>query len=121
MHGPICIFWANLTLFSLKANVPCPRRMAQYEAFTEFVHCPDVQPGDAVIFCEATTHGTLPWAAPHERRAVLTRYCPPAMAYMPPGGGGQGGGYTWPAQTRAFCHIPSPILFYMENPYKRHT
>jgi hypothetical protein len=29
-----------------------------------------------LIFNEATTHGTLPWKAPHERRSLLYRYSP---------------------------------------------
>ena len=38
--------------------------------------------GSAVIFTEALTHGTLPWTAPHERRALLYRYTPGHMAFV---------------------------------------
>ena len=44
---------------------------------------------------QATTHGTLPWTASHERRAVLARFCPASMAYMGPGGSGYGDSYRW--------------------------
>ena len=38
--------------------------------------------GSAIVFTEALTHGTLPWTAQHERRAVLLRYTPPHMAFV---------------------------------------
>ena len=38
--------------------------------------------GSAIIFTEALTHGTLPWTAPHERRALLYRYTPGHMAFV---------------------------------------
>lgn len=38
--------------------------------------------GSAIIFTEALTHGTLPWTADHERRAVLYRYTPGHMAFV---------------------------------------
>lgn len=37
--------------------------------------------GGALIFTEALTHCTLPWRAPHERRAVLCKYAPGHMAW----------------------------------------
>ena len=37
--------------------------------------------GDLVIFNEATTHGTLPWRAKHERRALFYRYFPKYLHY----------------------------------------
>ena len=38
--------------------------------------------GSAVIFTEALTHGTLPWTADHERRALFYRYTPGHMAFV---------------------------------------
>ena len=40
--------------------------------------------GDAVIFTETLTHGTLPWTAAHERRALLYKFSPAMLSY---GGG----------------------------------
>eukprot|EP01045_Picozoa_sp_COSAG04_P000718 COSAG04_NODE_19_length_39217_cov_21.535968_18_plen_76_part_00 len=37
------------------------------------------------IFCEACTHGTLPWMGEHQRRAVLYKYNAGHMSW---GGGG---------------------------------
>ena len=44
--------------------------------------------GDAIIFSEACTHGTLPWNGEHQRRAILYKYNTGHMAW---GGGGLGG------------------------------
>jgi hypothetical protein len=44
--------------------------------------------GSAIIFTEALTHGTMPWKASHERRAILYKYSPGPLAnepYPPPG------------------------------------
>jgi hypothetical protein len=37
--------------------------------------------GDAIIFSETCTHGTLPWTAAHQRRAILYKYSPGHLAY----------------------------------------
>ena len=38
--------------------------------------------GSAVVFTEALTHGTLPWTAEHERRALFYRCTPGHMAFV---------------------------------------
>ena len=40
-----------------------------------------VEAGDALIFTEALIHGTMPWAADHERRALLYKYSPGHSAW----------------------------------------
>ena len=37
--------------------------------------------GDAIIFTETLTHGTLPWTAAHERRALLYKFSPGTLSY----------------------------------------
>lgn len=37
--------------------------------------------GDALLFSEATLHGTLPWTAAHQRRTVIYRFAPAGSAY----------------------------------------
>jgi len=37
--------------------------------------------GSVLIFTEALTHCTIPWAAPYERRAVLFKYAPGHLAW----------------------------------------
>lgn len=41
-----------------------------------------VEAGDAIVFSEALTHGTIPWTlATHERRTVLLKYTPGYMQW----------------------------------------
>ena len=73
---------------SHKANLVCPEKMRRWEQYQEFVTEINANAGDAVIFSEACTHGTLPWTADHQRRAILYKYNTGHMAW---GGGGLGG------------------------------
>lgn len=66
---------------SHKANYPCPRDVIEWEADEDLVYNVPVKKGDLLIFDEATTHGTLPWRADHERRSLLYRYSPHYLHY----------------------------------------
>jgi hypothetical protein len=68
---------------SHKANLPCPRDLIQWEKYQEHVVEVNGKAGDAIIFTETLTHGTLPWTADHERRALLYKFSPGCMAYSP--------------------------------------
>ncbi|MBT3271374.1 hypothetical protein HN371_29820 [Candidatus Poribacteria bacterium] len=68
---------------SHKSNFPCPPDMRKYLAHQENVRQIVCKAGDAVIFTEATTHGTLPWTSDTPRRSLLTRYTAGNMAYTP--------------------------------------
>ena len=70
---------------SHKANLACPARMRRWEQYREYVTEINASAGDAVIFSEACTHGTLPWNADHQRRAILYKYNTGHMSW---GGGG---------------------------------
>jgi hypothetical protein len=70
---------------SHKANLTCPESMRRWERYQEYVTEVHAKAGDAVIFSEACTHGTLPWAADHQRRAILYKYNAGHMSW---GGGG---------------------------------
>jgi hypothetical protein len=37
--------------------------------------------GSVIIFAEAVTHGTMPWRAAHQIRAVIYRYSPGGISY----------------------------------------
>jgi hypothetical protein len=66
---------ANFALpASLRDTMEGPRSIAR--------HVP-LAAGDVLIFTEALTHGALPWHAPHERRALLFKYCPGHMQWRP--------------------------------------
>ena len=69
---------------SHKANLSCPRSMKLWEQHQEHVLELNGKAGDAVIFTETLTHGTLPWTAVHERRALLYKFSPSMLSY---GGG----------------------------------
>jgi hypothetical protein len=59
-----------------------PEDVRQYRRLPHYVVQPRVAAGDVIIFTEALIHGTLPWSAPHERRAVLYKYSPGHSAWM---------------------------------------
>ena len=66
---------------SHKANLPCPGSMKAWERYQEHVLELNGKAGDVVIFTETLTHGTLPWTAAHERRALLYKFSPGCLAY----------------------------------------
>ena len=66
---------------SHKGNYACPQPIRKWEAHQDVVKQVTCKAGDVVIFTEATTHGTMPWTADHDRRSVLFRMSPGNMAY----------------------------------------
>ncbi|AWT60082.1 MAG: hypothetical protein DF168_01283 [Candidatus Moanabacter tarae] len=70
---------------SHKANISCPNEMLRWELYQEYVTEINAKAGDAIIFSEACTHGTLPWTGDHQRRAILYKYNTGHMSW---GGGG---------------------------------
>jgi hypothetical protein len=66
---------------SHKANIACPREMKRFEKHQEFVVELNGKAGDAVIFTETLTHGTLPWKGKHQRRALLYKFSPGFQSY----------------------------------------
>ena len=66
---------------SHKANLPCPQSMKGWKQHQEHVLEVQARAGDALIFTETLTHGTLPWRGSHERRALLYKFSPGFQAY----------------------------------------
>ncbi len=58
-----------------------PREVLRLERPAPYVVQPVVEAGDALFFTEALVHGTLPWMAAHERRALLFKYSPGYSAW----------------------------------------
>ena len=58
-----------------------PRDVLRQEREASYVVQPVVEAGDALIFTEALVHGTLPWRAPYERRALLYKFSPGYSAW----------------------------------------
>ena len=70
--GFACIPGSHKTNF--KDNLPDEVR--NFDRVPEYVVQPAVEAGDALFFTEALVHGTMPWTAAHERRALLYKYSP---------------------------------------------
>lgn len=59
-----------------KANYLCPLEVRRLEQDPGCVKHIPMKAGDAVIFSEALTHGTIPWQGESERRLLRYLYCP---------------------------------------------
>ena len=71
---------------SHKSNIGLPDewRIAKTQAeMPEIVNQVAVSAGDAIIFTEACSHGTVPWKGDGERRTIFYKYCPHAVAWSP--------------------------------------
>ena len=66
---------------SHKSNLPVPPRLRLLFPPVKPVKQVPVRAGDVIVFTEALSHGTLQWTAPHERRAILFKYCPGYMQW----------------------------------------
>jgi hypothetical protein len=68
---------------SHKSNFPrvIPPEVRRFERRPHYVVQPEVEAGDALFFTESLIHGTMPWTADHERRAVLYKYSPGNSAW----------------------------------------
>jgi len=94
---------------SHKSNYPLPREIQLWEQDQDLVFNVPCKTGDLLIFDEATTHGTLPWRAGHERRSLLYRYSPHYLHYA--------GGYhrtTYPDWVNELTEAQRAVL---EPPY----
>ena len=59
---------------SHKSNFSCPGEIRLYHAHQNRIAQIPAQAGDVVLFVECLMHGSLPWTADHQRRAVIIRY-----------------------------------------------
>ncbi|WP_395144342.1 phytanoyl-CoA dioxygenase family protein [Armatimonas sp.] len=68
---------------SHKSNVPnsLPGDVRGLKRRPHYVIQPEVEAGDALFFTEALIHGTAPWTASHERRALLYKFSPGHSAW----------------------------------------
>ena len=67
---------------SHKSHFPCPDNFMSFEKVGPWLMQVPQKAGSVVIFTEALTHGTLPWTAAHERRALFYRFTPGHMAFV---------------------------------------
>jgi hypothetical protein len=68
---------------SHKSHFPTPKSLAMYEQHRDYVKEIHTEPGDAVIFTEAVTHGTLVWQGEHQRRSLIYKYNTGSQAHGP--------------------------------------
>ena len=67
---------------SHKSGFPLPESLLNPENCKHLLRQVPQRAGSAIIFTAALTHGTLPWTAEHEHRALLYRYTPGHMAFV---------------------------------------
>lgn len=66
---------------SHKSNVSIPPAFRRADQRVPWMVQPTMRAGDVLIFTEALTHGTRPWIAAHERRALLYKFSPGHQAW----------------------------------------
>lgn len=68
---------------SHKSNFPTevPPEVRHFERPVHYVVQPPIEAGDVLFFTEAVIHGTMPWRAAHQRRALLYKYSPGHSAW----------------------------------------
>ena len=70
------------SLAHLQAGDDAIRGAAAREFLDEgHLHQPTLEPGDVVLFSEATVHGALPWTAKTQRQLLLSRFAPATVGY----------------------------------------
>ena len=58
-----------------------PQDVRNFERPAHYVVQPALEAGDVLFFTEALIHGTMPWQAEHQRRALLYKYSPGHSAW----------------------------------------
>ena len=105
---------------SHKSSFACPESFKPLTEPGPWVEPVPLRAGSVVLFTEALTHGTPPWAAEHERRALFYRYTPGHMAfvgrYSEDGREHPGGAWPQPAHTGTDDWTPAERRM-LEPPY----
>lgn len=70
--GFSCIPASHKSNFALEI----PKEVRSFERSAHYVVQPPLEAGDVLFFTEALIHGTMPWKADHQRRALLYKYSP---------------------------------------------
>ncbi len=96
-----------------KANLPLPER---WRDLSQGIH-PSVlrvpaRPGDAIVFTEALTHGTLPWTAAAPRRTLFYKFSPHGTSWS--------SAYYDPDDYRGYPDVDDRKLAILEPPNARY-
>jgi hypothetical protein len=71
------------------------------------------RPGDAIVFTEALTHGTLPWTADAARRTLFYKFSPHGTSW--------GGAYFHPDDFRHYPDMDDRKMAILEPPNARYA
>ena len=71
------------------------------------------RPGDAIVFTEALTHGTLPWSAEAPRRTLFYKFSPHGTSWA--------GAYFDPRNFRDYPDVDDRKLAILEPPNARYS
>ena len=65
-----------------KANLPLPRQWRDLgQGVPDWITRVPARPGDAIVFTEALTHGTLPWTVDDTRKTIFYNFSPHATSW----------------------------------------
>jgi hypothetical protein len=101
---------------SHKANFPCPFLDESADRQHPWLTHAELRAGDAVIFTEALTHGSLAWTKAEPRRALFYKYAPGQSAWL---------SYQWSAEElaaltpRQRALVGAPGVYYAESREER--
>ncbi|GAB3400602.1 hypothetical protein GCM10027569_04590 [Flindersiella endophytica] len=101
---------------SHKANFPCPFLDAPADGQAPWLRHAELKAGDAVIFTEALTHGSLDWVNHEPRRALFYKYAPGQSAWL---------SYQWSSEElaaltpRQRALVGAPGVYYAESREER--
>ncbi len=94
---------------SHKANYRCPDEILECDVDEDSVVHVACKAGDLLIFNEATTHGTMPWTARHQRRTLMYRFSPKYLHFA--------GGYYKPEFPEWVSELTDAQRAVLEPPY----
>lgn len=98
---------------SHKSNIPIPAAWRDMsESVHECVRRIPAKAGDAIVFTEALTHGTLPWTVEAPRRTVFYKFSPNGSTWS--------GDYFNPDDFREYADIDDRKLAILEPPNARY-
>ena len=96
-----------------KANLPLPSAWRDLaERVPECITRVPARPGDAIVFTEALTHGTLPWTVDDTRKTIFYKFSPHATSWS--------GDYFDPDDFRGYPDMDDRKMTILEPPSARY-
>ena len=96
-----------------KSNLPLPTAWRDLsEGIPDCVTRIPARPGDAIVFTEALTHGTLPWTSDDDRQTIFYKFSPHATTWS--------GDYFNPDDFRGYPDMDDRKMTVLEPPSARY-